>query len=138
MRTNCFLTVSYSPSRHRSILRFHVSASFLKPAPGNHHGKWMTVPGSSRSTTGPKLIWLTERYYVEDATFCLGDRYALKSCLREGNVWVIPWGCIDAVRDRQADLTNHAKMSCLRCIADQENILNALTDMLHEILRSIE
>jgi len=45
------------------------------------------------------MIWLTERYQVEDATFGLGDRYALKSCLRQGNIWVIPWGCINAVRD---------------------------------------
>jgi len=50
-------------------------------------------------TTGQELTRLTERYYVEDATFCLGDRHALKSYLGKGNIRVIPWGCINAVRD---------------------------------------
>jgi hypothetical protein len=99
IHTKAFLTASYGSSRHRSRLRFHISASFLKLAPGNHHGKWITVSKSHPTPPNLGLIQLTERYQVEYAAFCLGHSYALKCRIRKGNDWVIPWGYTETIRD---------------------------------------
>jgi hypothetical protein len=102
------------------MLRFHISASFLKPAPGNHHGKWITVLTSHAHRSSPQLIRLTEWYQVEYTTFCLSYIYALKCRIREGNNWVIPWKHIKAIRNRQADLADHAKVDWLRTLWKEE------------------
>ncbi|KAF8269886.1 hypothetical protein EI94DRAFT_881358 [Lactarius quietus] len=54
--TNALFAISYGASRHLFSLHLYTSAFFLKPAPGNHHGKRMTVPRSTKSFINFSLL----------------------------------------------------------------------------------